>query len=138
MPLHRAGRAAVSDPAMMLFLGAIVRLVGTTIVLSALLVVIGPWTNGTDDVSVFVAFGCVALVSMLVGLLESLGRRRPALLACAAALIVELGWPHLVGWHAAGGALAAGAMVGVLLTIPPLLVLLSRSGRVLATTLWIQ
>ena len=138
VPLHRAGRAAVSGPAMMLFLGAIVRLVGTTIMLSALLVVIGPWTNGTDDVSVFVAFGCVALVSMLVGLLESLGRRRPALLACAAALIVELGWPHLVGWHAAGGALAAGAMVGVLLTIPPLLVLLSRSGRVLATTLWIQ
>ncbi|MBV9335317.1 MAG: hypothetical protein JO243_05420 [Solirubrobacterales bacterium] len=138
VPLHRAGRAAMTDPAMMLFLGAIVRLVGTTVVLSGVLLLIARWTHGTDDVSVLVAFGCVALVSLMVGLLESLGRRRAALLACSAALAVELAWPRLVGTHVAGGALAAGAIVGIALTIPPLLVLLSRSGRVLATTLWIQ
>ena len=70
--------------------------------------------------------------------LESLGRGRAALIACSAALATELSWPHLVGWHVAGGALAVGATVGILLTVPPLLVLLSRSGRVLATTLWIH
>ena len=138
VPLHRAGRAAMTDPAMMLFLGAILRLVGATIVLSGVLVIIGRWTHGTDDVSVLFAFGCVALVSLLVGLLESLGRGRAALIACSAALATELSWPHLVGWHVAGGALAVGATVGILLTVPPLLVLLSRSGRVLATTLWIH
>jgi len=89
-------------------------------------------------VSVLVAFGCVALVSMLVGLLESLGRGRAGLIACSAALAVELVWPQVVGAHVAGGALAAGAIVGIALTIPTLLLLLARSGRVLATTLWIQ
>ncbi|MBV8998829.1 MAG: hypothetical protein JO304_07205 [Solirubrobacterales bacterium] len=138
VPLHRAGRAAMTDPAMMLFLGAILRLVGATVVLSGVLLFIGRWTHGTDDVSVLFAFGCVALVSLLVGLLESLGRRRAGLIACSAALAVELAWPQVVGTHLAGGALAAGATVGIALTIPPLLVLLARSGRVLATTLWIQ
>ncbi|MBV9805732.1 MAG: hypothetical protein JO286_01050 [Solirubrobacterales bacterium] len=138
VPLHRAGRAAMTDPAMMLFLGAILRLVGATVLLSGLLLLIGRWTHGTDDVSVLVAFGCMALVSLLVGLLESLGRGRAAVIACSAALAVELAWPRIVGAHVAGGALAAGAIVGIVLTVPPLLVLLSRSGRVLATTLWIQ
>ncbi|MBV9683606.1 MAG: hypothetical protein JO046_17585, partial [Solirubrobacterales bacterium] len=95
VPLSRAGRAAMTDPAMMLFLGAIVRLVGTTVLLSGLLLLIGRWTHGTDDVTVLVAFGCMALVSLLVGLLESLGRGRAAVIACSAALAVELAWPRI-------------------------------------------
>jgi hypothetical protein len=138
VPLNRAGRATMSDPAMMLFLGAILRLVVITALLSSVVVAIGRWTHGSDRVSVLVAFGCVALVSLLVGLLESLGRRGAALIAVGAALAVELAWPHLVPGHTAGAALAAGALVGIVLTIPPLVVLLCRSGRVLATTLWIQ
>lgn len=138
VPLNRAGRATMSDPAMMLFLGAILRLVVATALLSGVVVAIGRWTHGSDRVSVLIAFGCVALVSLLVGLLESLGRRRAALIAAGAALAVELAWPHLVTGHTAGAALAAGALVGIALTIPPLVVLLCRSGRVLATTLWIQ
>jgi hypothetical protein len=108
------------------------------VVLSAVVIALGRWTHGTDRPSVFIAFGCVALVSLQVSLLEALGRQRAALMAIAAALTVELAWPHLVGSGISGGALAAGAIVGILLTLPPLITLLSRAGRVLATALWIH
>jgi len=138
VPLDRANRIGVTDPAMRIFLGSAARLVGTTIILSAVVIALGRWTHGTDKVSVFVAFGCVGLITMMVGLLESLSLHRAALVAALAALAVEISWHYFVPWHVSGGALAAGATVGVLLTLPPLITLLSRSGRVLATTLWIQ
>jgi hypothetical protein len=134
----RASRRTMRGPAMALFIGATARLVVATVILSVVVIWLGRWTHGTDRLSVFIAFGCVALVSLQVSLLEALGRQRAALLAVAAALTVELAWPHLVGSGISGGALAAGAIVGILLTLPPLIVLLSRAGRVLATALWIQ
>ncbi len=136
--LDRAIRRALTDPAMSIFVGAIVRVVGATVVLSGVVVAVGHWTEGTDALSVFVAFGCVALASLQISLLESLGHGRAALIAALSGLCVELLWPHLVTSQQPGGALAAGAVVGLLLTLPPLIGLLSRSGRVLATTLWIQ
>ena len=138
VPLERAGRAGLGGPAMGVFLGAVLRLLGTTAVLSALVVALGPWTHGTDSMTVFVAFGCAALATMMLSLLESLSLPRGALVAMAAALAAEFAYRYLIPWHAAGGALAIGAAVGVLLTLPTLITLLSRSGRVLATTLWIQ
>jgi hypothetical protein len=136
--LDGASRRRISDPAMALLIGAIQRVVAATIVLSALVIVLGHWTQGTDRVSVFVAFGCVALVSLLLALLESLGRRRAALIAASAALAVELLWPYVVTSRVSGGPLIGGAIVGLLLALPPLIALLLRSGRVLATTLWIH
>jgi hypothetical protein len=112
VPLERASRAGPGGPAMKVFLGALLRLLGTTIAASAVVVALGPWTEGTDATSVFIAFACAALVSMILSL--------------------------LVHWYVPGGALAAGATVGVLLTLPAVLALLSRPGRVLATTLWIK
>ncbi len=138
VPLDRAIRRALTDPAMSIFVGAVLRVVGATIVLSGVVIAVGHWTQGTDELSVFFAFGCVALVSLQVGLLESLGRGRAALIATSVALGVELAWPYLVPWRISGGALAGGAVAGLLLTLPPLIALLSRSGRVLATTLWIH
>jgi len=61
-----------------------------------------------------------------------------ALVAATAALATEVALTQLVHPHAPGASLAVGATVGVALTLPPLLVRLARSGRVLATTLWIQ
>jgi hypothetical protein len=75
---------------------------------------------------------------MVLSLMESLSLQRDALLAIAAALTCEALAHYLLHWHLAGGPLAAGATVGLLLTTPRLLTLLSRSGRVLATTLWIR
>ena len=138
VPLHRASRIGLKDPAMSIFLGAMVRLVLATIVLSALVILLGRWTRGTDQLSVFVAFGFVALVSLLIGLLETLSLQRAALVAAAAAVGAEIAWRSVVHWHVSGAALIAGAAVGVVLTLLPVLALLARSGRVLATTLWIQ
>jgi hypothetical protein len=138
VPLKRASRVGIADPAMSVFLGSVLRLIAAAIVLSGVVLALGRWTGGVDKPGVFVAFGCVALVSMLVGLLESLACQRAALVAVAAALGAELAWPHLVGWHVPGAALSAGALVGVLLAVVPLTVLLARSGRLLATRLWIQ
>ena len=137
MPLDSASRRGLRDPAMSIYIGAILRVVLATVVMSGVVIVIGRWTQGTDHWSIFVAFGVVALLSLQVGLLESLGRQRAALIAMVAALSVELAWPHLVA-PVPGGALIAGAVTGLLVTLPPVVVLLARSGRVLATTLWIQ
>ncbi|MGH2856144.1 MAG: hypothetical protein ACRDMJ_01520 [Solirubrobacteraceae bacterium] len=136
--LRGAGGLALSDPAMAIFIGAVARLVVATAVLSAVAFVIGEAFGGTDSVSLFVAFGCVGVVSMLVGMLEAFSLQTAALLAVMAALAAELAWAGLVGHHAAGGALAVGATLGVLLALPILLARVARSGRVLATTLWIQ
>ena len=53
---------------MSIFVGGIARLLGATIVLSAIVIGIGHWTHGTDAASVFVAFGLVGLLCLLVGL----------------------------------------------------------------------
>lgn len=136
--LKRAGGIGFSDPAMAIFVGALARLIGATAVLSAVVIALSDRFGGTDEVSVFIAFGCVGTVSMLIGLLESFALQWAALLAAAAALATELAFVSLSLTHAPGGALAAGATVGVLVTLPVLLVRLARSGRVLATTMWIQ
>jgi hypothetical protein len=137
--LKRAGRVVLSDPAMSIFVGAVARLLGATFVLSAFVILLGGLTHGADAPTVFVAFGCVGTVSMLVGMLEAFSLQSAALIAMAAALVTEFAWPNLVHSHPAPGvALAVGATVGVVLTLPPLLDRLVRSGRVLATTLWIQ
>jgi hypothetical protein len=136
--LKRAGRVALSDPAMSIFIGAIARLLIATVVLSTVVAAFGGLTHGTDALSVFVAFGCVGTVSMLIGMLEAFSLQIPALIAAVAALVCEMAWHDLISSRTSGAALAVGATVGVILALPPLVDRLVRSGRVLATTLWIQ
>lgn len=136
--LKGAGGLALSDPAMAIFVGAIARLLSATAVLSALVIALSTLFRGTDAPSLFVAFGCVGTVSMLIGMLEAFSLQVAALVAASAALVTEIAVTDLVRPHAPGTALAVGAAAGVLLTLPPLLGRLARSGRVLATTLWIQ
>ncbi len=136
--LKGAGGVALSDPAMSIFVGAVLRLVGATAVLSWLVVALSGPFQGTDALTVFVAFGCVATVSMLIGMLEAFALQSAALIAATAALATELAWTRVMHPHAPGAALAVGATVGIMVSLPPLLVRLAHSGRVLATTLWIQ
>jgi len=138
VPLKGASRIALSDPAMSIFVGGIARLLGGTVVLSAIVIGVGHWTHGTDAPSVFVAFGLVGLLTLLVGLLEAFSLYRAALIATGAALATELMWRSTLHATVPGGALVAGAAVGVILSLPVLLIRLARSGGVLATTLWIQ
>ena len=86
VPLRGASRIALSDPAMSIFVGGIARLLGATLVLSAIVIGVGHWTHGTDAASVFVAFGLVGLLCLLVGLLEAFSLYRAALIATAAGL----------------------------------------------------
>jgi len=140
--LDRAGRVALSDPAMSIFVGAMVRLILATTVLSGLVIglnaVFTGLFQGSDAVTVFVAFGAIGTLSMLIGLLESFALQWAALGAAFSALAIELAWPGIVHGGPPGTAMAVGASVGVLLTLPALLGRLAHSGGTLATTLWIQ
>lgn len=138
--IERANERNVRGSAMGILLGALVRLLGTTVVLSGVVIAIGQWTSGTNRLSLFVGFGCVALVTMLVNLLESLAYARWAFLAALASVATELALSKLVLAPTAvpGKALIAGTLVGIVVALPPLLKLLLRPGRVLATSLWIQ
>jgi hypothetical protein len=139
--IEHANERNVRGSAMGIFLGSLARLAGTTVVLSAVVIAIGQWTSGTNRLSLFVGFGCVALVTMLVNLLESLAYARWAFFASFAAVSTELVLSKLVlPGHVAvpGTALIAGAVVGMIVALPALLRVLLRPGRVLATSLWIQ
>ncbi len=138
--LDRANERGVRGRAMAIFLGSVLRLVGTTVVLSGVVILIGQWTSGTNRLSLFVGFGCVALLTMLVSLLESLAFVRWALLATLAGVAIELTLSELLlaGGPVPGTALIAGSVVGIVVALPPLIRLLLRPGRVLATSLWIQ
>ena len=79
--LKQANDRDRNGAALAIFLGALLRLLGTTIVLSGLVLFIAQWTSGTNRLSLFVGFGCVALVTLLVNVLESLAYARWALFA---------------------------------------------------------
>jgi len=83
--LERAGRVALSDPAMSIFIGALVRLVVAVIVLSGLVIALADVFSGlfgqSDELTVFIAFGAIGTLSMLIGLLESFALQSAALAA---------------------------------------------------------
>lgn len=138
VPLAQASARMAQGPATQTLLGSLARLVGVTTVLSLLVLAAAPWTEGTDRVSLFVAFGAVALVSMGVSLHESLGYPRWAFAAAAVSLAVELALGRMIHAPAPGLPLTVAGGVGALLALGPLLVLLRSPGRVLATALWIK
>ncbi|MGB2711944.1 MAG: hypothetical protein WBC33_10540 [Conexibacter sp.] len=138
VPLTEASGPIARSPLAAVAIGALVRLVAITVLLSGLVLAAGIWTHGTDSPSVFVAFGCVALVCLLVSLLESLGCLRWALLSAAAGLAVELAANRWGGAAPPGAGLIAGSVVGSALATVPLVGLLRAPGRVLATALWIR
>ena len=83
-------------------------------------------------------FGLIALATLLISVLQSLGFPSWALFTLACALLAELA---MTFWDAApfsGVALLTGATVAVLVATPPVVSLFLRPGRVLATILWIS
>jgi hypothetical protein len=111
------------------FLGAIGRLIGVAALGSALIATILPVGSG-----LLAAFALLSLATLLVSLLEAMGRTGWAALGVACALAAELA----VGDAPfAGAGLAAGAAVAVLVLLPATVAPLLRPARTLATTLWI-
>ncbi len=137
--LAQANERSVRGPAMRVFLGAVGRLVLLTVGLSVFVIFISQWTSGTSRLSLFIGFGCIALLTMLINVLESLAYVQWALMSAVAALVTELVVVDGLSYSPVPGtALIAGTAVGILVALPPLLALLLRPGRVLATSLWIQ
>ena len=96
----------------------------------------------TDDhagrIALLAGFGLIALATLLISVLQSLGFPSWALFTLACALVAEVG---MTFWDAApfsGVALLTGAAVAVLVATPPVVSLFLRPGRVLATILWIS
>jgi hypothetical protein len=186
VPVAEADRASLRGPAMGVLAGAFGRLVGITIVLSALTMLAAtyvadtPTAQGsvpvsatvdltaspgfgplgragsaqlvapqapvaaatTDDhagrAALLAGFGLIALATLLISVLQSLGFPSWALFTLACALAAELA---MTSWDAApfgGTALVTGAAVAVLVAMPPVIGLFLRPGRVLATILWIS
>jgi hypothetical protein len=186
VPVAEADRVTLRGPAIGVLGGAFGRLVGTTVVLSAVAVLAATYVADTPtaqgsvtrgamvdrspvapalvegglagDVAMslsapdaagqesgsagrtalLVGFGLIALATLLISLLQSLGFPSWALftLACAAAAEIAMSF-----WESApfdGIALVTGAAVAVLVAIPPVISLFLRPGRVLATILWIS
>jgi hypothetical protein len=121
-----------------ILLGAIVRLVSLATVLSAALVAGTAWAGvDTVGIGVLIGFGLIALATLLVSLLESVGRARWALIAVGLAIAAEAAI-GLSDWtqFAAPGLMVGGA-VAVLVALPAAIALLSRPASTLATSLWI-
>jgi hypothetical protein len=131
----RADQIAIRGPALRILARSVFRLVAATTVLSAACVLGSPWTE--LSISLLVAFGCLALATLLVTLLLSLGHPGKTLFAVSAGLATEavLELSHSV--TEPGGALIAGAAVSIVLVLPQILRLFARPGRVLATAIWI-
>jgi hypothetical protein len=138
VPLADASGRLSGGPAAAIVTGALLRLVGATTALSVMVLAVGQWTRGYDDPSLFVAFGCAALVCLLVSLLESLSLLRWALLSAAAGVAAELAVNRWSGVSIPGAGLIAGGVLGTSLAVVPLAGLLRCPGRMLATTLWIR
>jgi hypothetical protein len=115
--------------------GSVSRLVWLTAALSVALV-LTPWMHSGRG-GLLTGFGLLALATLLASLLEALGRAPVAVVGVGAAVAAEL----LVRWDGAvpfaGAPLTAGAAVGVLVLLPPVLALLARPARTLATAMWI-
>jgi hypothetical protein len=146
VPVAEADRASLRGPAMGVLGGAFGRLVGITVVLSAVTLLVATYVAATPaappdhagQAALLAGFGLIALATLLINVLQSLGFPSWALFTLACALAAELATST---WDAApfgGTALVTGAAVAVLVAVPPVIGLFLRPGRVLATILWIS
>jgi hypothetical protein len=144
VPVAAADRAAFRGPAMSVLAGAFARLAGTTAVLSALLMLVaqsGGEAYAGDTAgraALLTGFALIALATLLISLLQTLGFPSWALVTLACALAAEIAVASSGGAPFNGAALVTGAAVAVLLSLPPIISLFLRPGRVLATILWIS
>jgi hypothetical protein len=137
-PAARSGGRRAALPPLRTLFGALGRLVVLSAALSVALVAL---TESLDvqpgSAGVLIGFGLLAVVTLLVSLVEALGRGGWALLALCGALAAEA----VTGLHGRppfpGGGLAAGAGMAILVLLPVAIALLSRPARTLATRLWI-
>jgi hypothetical protein len=140
VPVVDARPRGLGSAPVRILLGTVGRLVVLTVALSALLVA-GASALHVDpnESSVLVAFGLLALATLFLGLLESLGRGWWALLALAGGIAAEgitlavAALPTL-----SGGGLIVGASVAVVIALPVAVAALGRPATTLATGMGIR
>ena len=136
IPASHADHVNLRGPGLATVGGAILRLAAGTALLSLACVLVAPAMSGTVATSLFVGFGCLALATLMVSMLVSLGRLAWALFVVATSVSLEiLLLPHV--WSPPGSGLIGGAAIAVLLSLPPIVKVLVRPGRALATAVWI-
>jgi hypothetical protein len=128
VPAVAAGSSGRRLASLNALLGAIWRLALGAAAGSVALAVATPVPSG-----LLLAFALLALATLLLSLLEAIGRTGWAALGLLCALGTELAAPAPF----AGASLAAGAAIGVLVLLPASVAPLVRPARTLATTLWI-
>jgi hypothetical protein len=119
--------------------GAVARFVVSCTLLSAALVAgVSWWGDGTVRISILVGFGLIALGTLLLSFLMSVGRPAWALVAVATGLVAELAtWLGGIDDQLAGGSLIVGGACLVAIALPAAAAALWRPEATLATTLWI-
>jgi len=145
IPQTLSGVAVLGDDARRLaaapvriLVGAVARLVLLTAALSVLLLVLASaLAVHVSGQSVLVGFGLVALATMFVSLLESIGRAAWAIAGVGAGVAAEIAAPPEVTTMAGGG-LILGASIAVLVMAPMAFAVLGRPATTLATSIGIR
>jgi hypothetical protein len=128
----------VAWPPFSVLLGALGRLLLLAAALSLVLLAFTPWLGASArGVGLLVGFGLVALATLLVGLLEAMGRGRWALVAVAFAAAAEAAIRVAGSDPFPGTGLVVGGTLAVVLVLPAVIGQLIRPARTLATALWI-
>jgi len=138
LPAGRADSASLNGPAMSIFLGALWRMLGATVGLTLSVLALASWAHyPVSALTLFIAFACLGVLTLLIGLLDAVGLRVFALTSVIFALVTEVTIALTGIAESAGVGLIAASAVGSAVALPVVLGVLRRPGRVLATRLWI-
>jgi hypothetical protein len=128
----------VAWPPFSVLLGALGRLLALSAALSAILLALTPWLGASGrSAGILLGFGLLALATLLVSLLEAMGRGRWALTAVACAAAAEAAVRLAGSDPFPGTGLVVGGALAVVLVLPAVIGQLIRPARTLATALWI-
>jgi hypothetical protein len=138
IPVVGGRTRGLARPPLGVLFGALGRLLVLAGLLSAGLVALTPWLGSSARAGgVLLGFALLALATMLVSLLESMGGGVWALFAVTCAVAAEVA-VRLDGTDPfSGTGLVVGGLVAIVLVLPPVVVLLTRPVSTLATALWI-
>jgi hypothetical protein len=133
------GRRGLAWPPLRVLLGAVVRLLALCAALSAALLAFTPWLGASArGLGILAGFALLALATVLVSLLASMGRGWWSLVAVACAAAAELAVRLSSADPFPGTGMVAGGALAVALVLPAVIAMLSRPASTLATALWIR
>jgi hypothetical protein len=138
MAIEDGEPSTLRSPATRVLLGAMLRVCVATGLLSAVLVVSETLAGvETSAISLLIGFGCVALATLVVSLLEALGSVVWACGSAVAAVAAELALILELDPGLAGAGLLGGSLVALLIGLPRILAMFRRPAARVATNLWV-